>query len=117
MEWGPLPRLMVVVCPDAVNVCRKTMLSYKYRDGVAIMQVRWKRFSVMNNIIVCVGLAWHSFRPVMNRLWTATASVRIRVKCVAVWTTAVIVLCVRSPRTGHGCTFSCALAGHTVARM
>ncbi len=39
MEWGPFPRLMVVACNDAINVCRKTMLSFKYRDGVAIMQV------------------------------------------------------------------------------
>lgn len=43
MEWGPFPRLMVVACNDAINVCRKTMLSYKFRDGVAIMQVRTAR--------------------------------------------------------------------------
>ncbi|GLC64378.1 hypothetical protein PLESTF_000154800 [Pleodorina starrii] len=48
MEWGPFPRLMVVACSDAINVCRKTMLSYKYRDGVAIMQVAVDRVVLEN---------------------------------------------------------------------
>ncbi|KAG2490014.1 hypothetical protein HYH03_011479 [Edaphochlamys debaryana] len=48
MEWGPFPRLMVVACSDAINVCRKTMLSYKYRDGVAIMQVGVDRVVLEN---------------------------------------------------------------------
>ena len=40
IEWGVAPRLAVVVCNDAVNVCRKTLLSSTYRDGYSIMQVR-----------------------------------------------------------------------------
>ncbi|PNW79678.1 hypothetical protein CHLRE_08g362650v5 [Chlamydomonas reinhardtii] len=48
MEWGPFPRLMVVACNDAINVCRKTMLSYKFRDGVAIMQVAVDRVVLEN---------------------------------------------------------------------
>ncbi|MEW5317550.1 MAG: hypothetical protein WDW38_008838 [Sanguina aurantia] len=38
MEWGCGPRLMTVVCADAVNICRKTQLSHKCRDGYVVIQ-------------------------------------------------------------------------------
>ena len=40
MEWGPNPRVMSVASNEAVNVCRKTLLNHRLRDGYVIIQVR-----------------------------------------------------------------------------
>ncbi len=62
MEWGPNARLMCIVCPDAVNVCRKTLLNQRFRDGHVVIQAR----SVLCRAVLCRAVL--CCRPTVGRV-------------------------------------------------
>lgn len=56
MEWGPSPRLMVAVCPDGVNACRKTLLQQRFRDNYIVIQAGVDKV-IVENMETCESVA------------------------------------------------------------
>jgi hypothetical protein len=46
MDWGPSPRLMAVICPEAIAVCRKSPLHQKLDGSLAALQLGADRIVV-----------------------------------------------------------------------